>query len=65
MFLDGGTPDLVHNTDIMGELQKLATAADFAWIASAADRVAESSAACAETCCVPSSLDAFATALEK
>lgn len=30
MFLNCGTPDLVHNTDILGELQKLASAADFA-----------------------------------
>src|SRR5467141_1334378 len=41
MFLNGGAPELVHNTDIQGELQKLAAAADFAWIAYAADRLAE------------------------
>ena len=41
MFLGSGRPELVRNTDIQGELKKLAESADFAWIASASERLAE------------------------
>ena len=36
MFIESGTPQLVRNTDIAGELKKLAESADFAWINRAA-----------------------------
>ncbi len=32
MFLQSGTPQLVRNTDILGELKKLSQAADFNWL---------------------------------
>src|SRR5208337_2993630 len=35
-FLQSGTPELVRNTDIEGELRKLAESSDFDWIVSAA-----------------------------
>src|ERR1700733_3211512 len=41
VFLNSSTPELVRNTDIAGELRKMAEAADFAWITLAADRLAE------------------------
>src|SRR5467141_3466628 len=65
MFLNGGAPELVHNTDIQGELQKLAAAADFDWIAHAADRVADVERGMRRNLLRSLSLDAFATALER
>ena len=41
MFLNSGTPDLVRNTDIEGELRRLAEAASFEWISSAANGLSE------------------------
>src|SRR6266516_7042759 len=41
MFLESGTPRLVRNTDIQGELKKLAESADFAWINRAAQGLGE------------------------
>jgi len=65
LFLHAGTPQLVHNTDILGELQKLAAATDFDWIAYAADRLAEVERGMRRNLLRSLSLDAFATALEK
>ena len=33
MFLQSGAPELVRNTDILGELKKMSESADFAWSA--------------------------------
>ena len=41
MFLQSGTPQLVRNTDIVGELKKLSESADFAWVQRAAEGLAE------------------------
>jgi len=41
MFLSSGAQELVHNTDIQGQLTKLVEAADFEWIVTASDRLAE------------------------
>src|SRR4029077_7018413 len=41
MFLESGSPHLVHNTDIQSQLKKRADAADFNWISGASDRLAE------------------------
>jgi DNA polymerase III subunit delta' len=65
MFLSSGAPELVHNTDIQGEIHKLATATDFAWIANAADRLAEVERGMRRNLLRSLSLDAFATALER
>ncbi len=64
-FLNSGTPELVRNTDIPGELKKLAEAADFAWIAFAAERLAEVERGMRRNLLRSLSLDAFATALER
>jgi len=64
MFIDSGTPQLVRNTDIQGELQRLAGLAGFAWIAQAADRLAEVERGMRRNLMRSLSLDAFATALE-
>jgi DNA polymerase-3 subunit delta' len=65
LALNGKAPELVRNTDIQGELQKLAQAADFAWIAYAAERLAEVERGMRRNLLRSLSLDAFATALEK
>jgi DNA polymerase III subunit delta' len=65
MFLNSGTPELVHNSDILGELQRLAAATDFAWITNASDRLAEVERGMRRNLLRSLSLDAFATALEK
>lgn len=64
MFLISGTPQLVRNTDIQGELQRLAESAGFDWIAQAADRLAEVERGMRRNLMRSLSLDAFATALE-
>jgi DNA polymerase-3 subunit delta' len=65
MFLNSGAPDLIHNTDIQGELQKLAAATDFEWITNAADRLADVERGMRRNLLRSLSLDAFATALER
>src|SRR5215469_2982335 len=65
MFLNSGAPELVHNTDIQGELQKLATNIDFDWLTNAADRLADVERGMRRNLLRSLSLDAFAAALEK
>ncbi len=64
MFLNSGAPELVHNTDIQGELQKLAGTADFAWIVLATERLAEVERGMRRNLLRSLSLDGFATAVE-
>jgi DNA polymerase-3 subunit delta' len=64
MFLQSGTPQLVRNTDIIGELKKLSEAVDFAWLQKAADGLAEVERGLRRNLLRSLSLDAFATALE-
>lgn len=65
LFLNSGTPDLVRNTDVLGELKKLAENADFAWISAAADGLAEVERGMRRNLLRSLSLDAFAAALER
>ena len=65
MFLTSGTPELVRNADLLGELKKLAESADFKWIASAAAGLAEVERGMRRNLLRSLSLDAFATALEQ
>ena len=64
VFLQSGTPQLVRNTDIQGELKRIAEAADFAWVTRAADGLAEVERGMRRNLLRSLSLDAFATALE-
>jgi DNA polymerase-3 subunit delta' len=64
MFLKNGAPELVRNTDVTGELTKLAEATDFAWIARAADGLGEVERGMRRNLLRSLSLDAFATAME-
>jgi DNA polymerase-3 subunit delta' len=65
LFLNSGAPELVHNTDIHGELQKLAEVTDFAWIAFATERLAEVERGMRRNLLRSLSLDGFATAVER
>jgi DNA polymerase-3 subunit delta' len=65
MFLQSGTPDLVHNTDIQNELKRLAESADFDWISMASDRLADVERGMRRNLLRSLSLDDLALALEK
>lgn len=65
LFVNSGTPELVRNTDIRGELERLATSADFEWIGLAAERLAEVERGMRRNLLRSLSLDAFATGLER
>jgi DNA polymerase-3 subunit delta' len=65
MALQASAPELVRNTDIQGELQKLSQAADFAWIAQATDRLGEVERGLRRNLLRSLSLDAFEAALER
>jgi DNA polymerase-3 subunit delta' len=54
----------IQNSDILGELKRLAEAASFEWIASASDRLAEVERGMRRNLLRSLSLDAFAAALE-
>ena len=65
LFLDSGSPQLVRNTDVAGELQKLAQAGSFEWLSAAADRLADVERGMRRNLLRSLSLDAFEGALEK
>ena len=65
MFLQSGTPQLVRNTDILGELKKMSDAADFAWLQRASEGLAEVERGLRRNLLRSLSLDAFVTALER
>jgi DNA polymerase III subunit delta' len=65
MFLQSGAPQLVRNTDIVGELKKMAEAADFDWVQRAANGLGEVERGLRRNLLRSLSLDAFATALER
>ena len=65
MFLESGTPQLVRNTDILGELKKMAESADFAWIARASAGLNEVERGMRRNLLRSLSLDAFATGMER
>jgi DNA polymerase III subunit delta' len=65
MFLQSGAPQLVRNTDILGELKKMSEAADFAWVQRAAVGLGEVERGLRRNLLRSLSLDAFAAALER
>jgi DNA polymerase-3 subunit delta' len=64
MFLQSGAGKLVRNSDIKGELQKMAEKMDFAWVQRAAAGLGEVERGMRRNLLRSLSLDAFATALE-
>jgi len=65
MFVQAGTPQLVRNTDIVGELKKMAEASDFGWIVRAAAGLDEVERGMRRNLLRSLSLDAFAAGLEE
>ena len=65
LFLQSRSPTLVRNTDLQAELSKLAEAADFEWLSSAADRLAEVERGLRRNLLRSLSLDAFEAAIER
>jgi len=65
MFIDSGAPNLVRNTDIAADLKRLAESANFEWIATASDRLAEVERGMRRNLLRSLSLDAFAAGMEK
>jgi DNA polymerase-3 subunit delta' len=65
LFLHSGAPQLVRNSDILGELRKMAEAADFEWIRRAAEGLGEVESGMRRNLLRSLSLDAFAVALER
>ena len=65
MFLESKSPALVRNTDILGELRKLAEGVSFDWLTSAAERLGEVERGLRRNLLRSLSLDAFEAALER
>ena len=65
LFLDSGPKELVRNTDLLPELQKLAQNANFDWLVTASDRLAEVERGMRRNLLRSLSLDAFEAALER
>jgi DNA polymerase-3 subunit delta' len=65
MFVDSGTPQLVRNTDIAPELQKLAQSANFEWLTTATERLGDVERGMRRNLLRSLSLDAFEAALER
>ena len=65
MFLESKSQALVRNTDILGELRKLAEGVSFDWLTSAAERLGEVERGLRRNLLRSLSLDAFEAALER
>ena len=65
LFLESGSPQLVRNTDIAGELHKLAQSATFEWLTTAAERLGDVERGMRRNLLRSLSLDAFEAALER
>jgi DNA polymerase-3 subunit delta' len=64
-FIQSGAPDLIRNTDIASDLKRFAESADFDWITTASERLAEVERGMRRNLLRSLSLDAFSAALEK
>jgi DNA polymerase-3 subunit delta' len=65
LFLKAGTPELVRNVDITGELGKMAAQVEFEWLATAAQRLGEVESGMRRNLLRSLSLDGFASSLER
>ncbi len=65
LFLQSGSPQLVRNTDILGELKKMAEGTDFEWIRRASEGLGEVESGMRRNLLRSLSLDSFAAALER
>jgi DNA polymerase III subunit delta' len=65
MFLGSGAPEMVHNIDIQSQLAKMTESANFDWIATASDRLADLERGMRRNLLRSLSIEAFSLALEK
>src|SRR5581483_344212 len=65
LYLVSGTPNMVRNTDLLSELNKLASSIDIAWIQRASLKLGEVETGLRRNLLRSLSLDAFATSLER
>jgi DNA polymerase-3 subunit delta' len=65
MFVKSGTPELLRNTDIAGDLAALARSVDFQWISDASQRLGEVESGMRRNLLRNVSLDAFVVSMEK
>jgi DNA polymerase-3 subunit delta' len=65
LFLDSGSPNLVRNSDLLSELEKLSPSADFDWLVFASDRLNEVEHGMRRNLLRSLSLDSFEVALER
>ncbi len=65
LFLKSGTPELVRNHDVQPQLERMAEEVDFAWIATATQRLGEVESGMRRNLLRSLSLDTFATSLER
>jgi DNA polymerase-3 subunit delta' len=65
LFIKEGTPQLVRNTDVLPDLNRLAAAIGFDWITTAAQRLHEVETGMRRNVLRSLSLDSFATSLER
>jgi len=64
LFLQGGTPELVRNTDLEAALRKMAHAVSFEWLETAAARLGEVQSGMRRNLLRSLALDAFSASLE-
>ena len=65
LFLKSGTPELVRNTDIDGQLRRMAEQVGFDWLVEAANRVGELESGMRRNLLRTLALDAFSASLER
>jgi DNA polymerase-3 subunit delta' len=65
LFVKSGTPELLRNQDMAGDLKRMALAVDFAWIVTATQRLGEVETGMRRNLLRSLALDSFATSLEK
>src|SRR5438105_256928 len=65
LYLKAGAPELVRNTDIAPELERLARAVDFEWLASSSRQLDELESGMRRNLLRSLSLDSFALSLER
>jgi DNA polymerase-3 subunit delta' len=65
LFVKGGTPEMVRNTDIVTEVHRLASTVDFQWIVAATQALGDVESGMRRNLLRNLSLDAFATSLAR
>jgi DNA polymerase-3 subunit delta' len=65
LFVKSGTPELVRNTDLQAELQKMSAQVEFEWVVTATQKLGELESGMRRNLLRSLALDTFATSLER